>query len=493
MNAELSAIDQTIRAGETRRARQGLMEIRWKSLPRPQLVTFANLCRRAQIPGQAARALFPIVRRESPTDAPATPAELAEYAVALQRLGANREALEILRGIPAVTAKSIPQWGLYVSFCLVSQWKYEEALEVLEMSLAQNDLDPYLRQIILINFFAARIAVGDITDLAGPLQEFARDLAAQGARRLQANALELLSQVHLLSGDLRAGEAQLNAASALHADEKAWDQLYIRKWRGILHALKDRDPGDLLGLRSEVESTGHFESLRDIDFHLLRTRFDEDRFRYLYFGTPHRSYRRRLLEFGSPGTAGTWVHAPDKATGLKDFDPMLDVPDLGSLPHRMLQLFLRDFYHPFRVAEIFGLLHPEEFFDPDHSPNRVHQSMHATRAWLTKHHLKFQIEARGPRFRLRWGEHFRLRAREPVLPVTEPQIYQYRLELAAPGPDHYWSRQETQDLLGCAKSVATRFLDPSRNPMILEKRGGGPQTRYRVRPYSDLGPSIASS
>ncbi|MBX3017604.1 MAG: hypothetical protein KF767_06940 [Bdellovibrionaceae bacterium] len=491
MNAELSSIDQTIRAGETRRARQALMAIRWKSLPRSELVHFANLCRRAQIPAQAARALFPLVRHESPTDAPATPAELAEYAVALQRLGANREALEILRGLPEATRKSIPQWGLYVSFCLVSQWKYDEALGVLQSSLSQADLDPYLRQIILINDFAARIAVGDIANLAGPLQEFANELATQGARRLQANALELLSQVHLLSGELKAGEAQLNAAADLHADEKAWDQLYIRKWRGILRALKDRDAGELLHLRSEVEGTGHFESLRDIDFHLLRTRFDEERFRYLYFGTPHRSYRRRLHEFGAPRTAEAWAQIPGSTAKLTDFDPMIDVPDLGSLPHRTLQLFLRDFYHPFRVAEIFGLLHPEEFFDPDHSPNRVHQSLHATRAWLTKHQFNFRIDARGTRFRLNWGDHYRLRVREPVLPVTEMQIYQYRMELAAPGPEHYWSRQETQELLGCAKSVATRFLDPTLNPLILEKRGGGPQTRYRVRPYSDLGANIA--
>lgn len=489
MTADLNDIDHLIRAGDTRRARQALMEIRWKTLPRAQLARFANLCRRAQIPAQAARALFPLVRRESPTEAPADAAELAEYAVALQRLGANREALEILRAIPAGPARdAIPSWGLYVSFCLVSQWKYDEALAVLRESLAREGLDPYLRQIIAINLYAARIAVGDLQDLSGPLGALATELAAQGARRLQANALELLAQVHLLRDELRAGEDSLNAAADLHRDEKAWDQLYIRKWRGILRAVRDRDPAELLRLRAEVEGTGHFESLRDIDYHLLRTRFDADRFHYLYFGTPHRAYRRRLAELAGdrPVPEAAWIAAPGAGGDLADFDPMLGAPDLGGLPHRLTQLLLRDFYHPYRVAEIFGLLHPDEFFDPDHSPNRVHQSLHATRAWYRKHGLRLAIEARGTRFRLRWADAYRLRARNAVLPVTEEQIYQYRLELAGKGADHYWSRQETQELLGCAKSVATRFLDPARNPMILEKRGGGPRTRYRVRPYSEL-------
>lgn len=488
MKLELGEIDQLIRAGETRRARQALTEIRWKNLARPQLTTFANLCRRAQIPGQAARALFPIVRRESPTATPANASELAEYAVALQRLGANREALDILRQIDPSQRSLLPSWGLYVSFCLVSQWKYEEALSVLEDSLAQTNLDPYLRQIITINLYAARIATGEIDELAEPLTAFARELAAQGAKRLQANALELLSQMHLLRHDLKAAAESLDAAADLHRDEKAWDQLYIRKWRGILSASQDQNDSELLKLRSEVEMTGHFESLRDIDFHLLRARFDEERFRYLYFGTPHRSYRRRLLEMTGrvmTGPSAAQVSTPGRRTDLQELDPMLSLPDIGSLTHRLTQLLMRDFYHPFRVAEIFGLLHPDEYFDPDHSPNRVHQSIHATRAWFEKHDLKLKIEARGTRFRLNWGEHYRLFVREPILPVTENQIYQYRIELSGHGPEHFWSRQETQDLLDCAKSVATRFLDPQKNPLILEKRGGGPQTRYRVKPYSE--------
>lgn len=488
MAADFDVIDQLIRSGETRRARAALTALKWRQLPRSQMSKFANLCRRAQAPTLAARALFPVVRRETPGGTPANADELAEYAVALQRLGANREALEILHGLTDRTdnPRESAQRGLYISFCLVSQWKYQEAFDVLRRALDQAVGDAYLQRIITINLLAAQIAVGETDGLSARLQDLEEELRHEGAHRLRANALELRAQVHLLRGELDDGENALQAAASLHQDQQAWDQLYIRKWRGILRALKTGDPDDLLQLRAEVEGTGHYESLREIDFHLLRARFEQSRFDYLYFGTPHRSYRRRLLDIGAPLNVdeSTEVHLPGAPAPTDVIDPMMGLPDLGGVPHRVTQLLLRDFYHPYRVAEIFGHLHPDEYFDPETSPNRVHQSLHAARVWYEKLGLDLRIVSRGTRFRLSWSEHYRLRVREAILPVTTEQIFQYRLELAASQPETYWSRQEVQTELGCSRASATRFLDPRLNPLILEKRGAGPHVRYRVRPYS---------
>lgn len=482
MNAAFDPIEQLIRQGETNQARSRLEKIKYRTLPRKDLCDFANLCRRANLPRLAARALFPLVRNDNPTEKPASENEKAEYAVSLQRLGAAREALDLLNDL---SESAVPSLRLYKAFCYFAQWKYQEARDVLSSSGISNVTDTYQQLVYRVNGLAAQVALGTVDSLDDLFSQLESDLIEQKATRLLANLYELKAQSAIQLQKWPAAETCLEQAAHLFQDTATWDHLYIRKWKTVLAALQEKQKEDLIALRNDTLVAGDFETLRDLDFYLLQSAPTQDLFNYLYFGTPHQSYRQRIRSIAPHLTVAkeTSVHAP---TLLNEDLPVLDLmanqKSLGSLPHRVTHLLLRDFYHPYRVAEIFGYLHPDEYFNPDTSPNRVYQSLHATRVWWKELGLKLRLAVQQSRFRIDWQTNYRVMARTAILPVTQDQIFQWKLELSNhPGA---WSRTEIQTTLGCSKTTTVEFIQRGTRKGYIEPYGAASKTCYEVTPYT---------
>ncbi len=62
--------------------------------------------------------------------------------------------------------------------------------------------------------------------------------------------------------------------------------------KAILAARGQKNIDPLLNHRQEAEQVGDWESVRDVDFWILKFAFEESRFKHLMFGTPHPAYRK---------------------------------------------------------------------------------------------------------------------------------------------------------------------------------------------------------
>ena len=69
--------------------------------------------------GISLRLLNPIVRNQLSMESPPTPGEISEYALALNRIGAFSEALELLESLPE---EDVPQVHMHKAFTHISQW-----------------------------------------------------------------------------------------------------------------------------------------------------------------------------------------------------------------------------------------------------------------------------------------------------------------------------------------------------------------------------------
>src|SRR5204863_379881 len=79
-------------------------------------------------------------------------------------------------------------------------------------------------------------------------------------------------------------ESYLNQATAILDEDEGVDRLFVHKWRSILLAFKSGDPSPIEEFRVQAQKVGHWESVRDADFHLLKMTKDERLFKKLYFG-----------------------------------------------------------------------------------------------------------------------------------------------------------------------------------------------------------------
>src|SRR5688572_12946316 len=89
--------DEEIRAGRVAEAAKKLSALTPSQIPRPEVLHLANLCRRTALTELGLKILTPVVRPlvngKSP---PATGAELSEFAILLDRVGAVADALSLL-------------------------------------------------------------------------------------------------------------------------------------------------------------------------------------------------------------------------------------------------------------------------------------------------------------------------------------------------------------------------------------------------------------
>lgn len=461
-----------------------------QDVPRDELAAYAKRCRLEGLPKLALRALYPFVRGEQSQQDAASSVEKSEYAMSLQQLGAYTESIELLRQLtnnPSSFAR-VPQAGLYLSFGLSFLREYQEAVLVLDQSLQQweqlTSADNSFVQLLKLNRCTALMELGILEPLLEDIPNLIESLQRHGNTQLQANGLELLAQVYILSDELTLAQKALKAALDLRQFEKSWDPENIRKWSVVARALMNKEPDQLTDFRMEQQQGGHSESLRDLDFYLMKLSPSQSLFEYLYFGSPFESERFRLRthfpQFDVP--LETLISNPHHKSNLrKRLDLIHQVEDLGSLPHRMAHLLLRDFYRPLQIAELHRGLHPEEHFHPEHSANRVHQSLFATREWFKKQSLNLEIATKGSSFQLRWQDQYNLIARPQILPVAEDHISLFKLELDQRlQRREFWTRQDIQVSLGCSKGTAIEFIRRGIEQSQIKSLGAGPKTRYRL-------------
>ncbi|MGE3756457.1 MAG: tetratricopeptide repeat protein, partial [Pseudobdellovibrionaceae bacterium] len=377
----ISECDSEIRAGQVPQARRRLKQTSYGGVPRELALPLANICRRVGLITLGLRILSPLIHPEKHThSAKASDAEVAEFAVLLQRCGAVDEAIELLSKIDS---KNLPEVKLYKTFCLFNRWEYADAIDEIRDYL-KFELTPYAQMVGRVNLGAALIATDRYEEAIHLLCENIAFAKKNKFRRLEGNCFELRGQAQTLIGNFKFATEDLEVASQILFGEKVSNELAITKWQAVIKSTQTKSAIPLHSFKKLALENGDYEGVRHSDLHTLKIDFDPSLFRHLLFGSPWNSFRKSTQTilgqsiaeqdfiFGSEKT-----NIFDLATG--QIERGSGIPAGGSL-HRLLNALLIDFYRPIRTGALFSKMFPGEKFNIFSSPGRIHQVLFRGRA-----------------------------------------------------------------------------------------------------------------
>ncbi len=479
----LFVIDDLIKRGRTAKAKEGLRRFCKGRVKREHRLAAAALARRMEMPDLGIALLHPLVRPLGKrVQSEATPQEIAEYAADLSRLGAPREALELLTSKPVV---GLPEAGLYQAFALVSLWEYGATIPLLERFLEVPNADPYQRLVAQANLAAAFLFVsrfGEADKVLTSLESKARET---NFHLLLGHALKLRAQWAISIGDSSAAERALSLAEKQSAEWAKWDELLLKKWRAVL-ALKKEPKKAILELeqvQTLAEKASHWETVRDCAGYLAVATQDEARLWRVFFGTPFAPFREKLLvDFGYRGAPPTSYLLPggkEKATTLD----LTGAMDLGAdlVPEdarfRLLRALASDFFRPFRGATLFQLIHPEELYNPLTSPPRVRMLVMRLRRSLTKKRFRAGIEHLDDGYRLSP----RCPLRVDLAPNAETRSVGLVERASTTFGEDDFGLKEAAKVLDVSDRTLGRALTDAMHEGRLQRAGKGRATRYRFK------------
>lgn len=484
----LNEIEELLRHGLARRGRARLRALQPRRLDRGSRLRVASLLRRAGETTAVLRLLNPLVRPPPRSAARATSGEIAEYAATLTRIGAAKEALDLLQPLDAKVYPEIPLFRAYAFF---SQWRYAEAIPLLEQYVRMAK-DSYWQTLGMVNLAAALVYERHTERADALLAQLSERTTKMDLKLLHANTLEISAQQAIYAKKWAKAEGLLDRAKTIVGDLPMLDELYIRKWIYVLNLRKNPKSAThrkaMAELKRAATERGHWETLRDCDRHLAIATKDAALCLRVYFGTPFLSYRDRLLE-----EFPTKIKVPDEYfwdLGRKESavcsalvgQPLGDGSRLkvGQLKHRLLGCLASDFYRPLRVATLFDELYPGEYYNPISSPNRVHQAVRELKMWLADARAPLDIREDHGSYRLcggRWG--CRLRVPAPGWWEKNSSDSLSRLRSAA-GTALFTVQQASRWLKIPARTLRHQ-LSKAVEDSVVEKLGSGRSTRYRLR------------
>lgn len=470
--------ERFLRAGDIKRATALLKGCKPSQAMLETRLGLAKLARRTGQTSLGLRLLYGHLRPEERSRAQAS--LVAEYAVLLLENGGLHEAEQLLR---RSDARLHPDLLLAQAWCLFEAWNYGPSLPLLREYIDRQE-DPYFRLAGMVNLGEAYLATHRISTAIALLGSAIRTAEAEGYARLLANALHIRARAFFLSHRLDRSDQDLLRAKGIFGENRVSDAILVKRQWAINRASEKGALAPLRHFREEALASKAWESVRECDFEKLRIRFDQSLFDRLYYGTPHEQYRLRLGR-----AAGR--HAPSASFywGDRGMSPLDLSESRFSWRGRMIRLtpqtrallyaLLSDFYRPVRVGSLFARLFPREYFDPSHSPARVHQALRRLRLWLAEQRIPLKIECRAQCYFLSLHAPFAVRLPLSLRHSIGPLDQVEKLQTQFKGRPSF-SAKEAREALALPKATTTRHLQTALAVEKIERMGRGKNTRYRV-------------
>lgn len=485
--AALARIESLVRAGEPGPAALEMEALSKKRLTRAEALSLARLTYRAGAAPLGLRLLHRYVRSPKP----ATDAERAVYAVCLERVGATEEAAALLDTVDAARA---PSALFFRALVHIARWDYAGAVPLLVEYLRTPRLEPYQRLVAKTNLAASFLVTGRARDGVHLVRELLYRTSLGKWHLLHANALELYAQSCLLRGKPEAAERVLDRAERVLREAGTVDALWVRKWRAIASLSADGPTAATVSALERVKdaarSLGAWETLRDAEAHEAIARGDGAGFWKVFFGTPYPAYREFLLRrnpaAGEPPEAYEW-----RGDGARSRPAVtIDVATTrvsgtsaalrpGKLLHRALLALTLDYFRPLRTAALFGHLFPDELYNPDSAPARVHEAVKRLRRWLESGGIPLRIDEQAGAYRLGFDGDVAIRVplAHPLAELTQRPEDRLRRRWR----DVPFSSADAAALLGVSKRTAQRSLETLVAEGTLHRTGATSTCRYRFR------------
>ncbi len=332
--------------------------------------------------------------------------------------------------------------------------------------------DPYYLASGRVNLGEALHGLGEREEGLVHLGEAISFAEENSYTRLWANALHVRAQCYAELGQKKKSNADLAKALKLFGDSPTADAFLIHRQIAFNQAAQSGNAKYLHQFRAKAARAQQWESLREVDYHILRLRFDRHLFSKLYWGTPYEAYRARLRRLGSPPPEYLWGPPGGRCLELS-LGECRGESVLGKQPLAMLGQLLSDFYMPQSLGRIFSGVFPGERYHWKHSPNKVHQVLSRLRKVFQQKKIPLAVECRQGFYLLRPTGAFSVRLTEGQKGGGDP------LERLARKFAGDFSAGAARAHLALPKTTVHRYLALAMDSGLVTKSGRGRATVYR--------------
>lgn len=486
--ARLNSIDSLLESGKSVEATTVILRVLKDKIPREYVSRLAWQLVRCGLPLRGLKILNPIVRGSHKVQANPTEDEKALYAACLIRVGGNQEALGILE---SVSPNKVPKSIFYRGLAHLNEWRYRDSIPLFLDYLSAMRLTPYERAVGRLNLAACYVHEHQHDEALTELNTLVKDADLHQWVHLRGTLYELLAQNAVFAKEWKEAEQALRKAEQ---DLKGTDgnaRFFVEKWRTIAEVEKSHASAASLKKISELKAKArkkmHWETLRDCDRVLAVETQNIELLQRVYFGTPYESYRAWITKmFGSkfdPPSEYLWKLGAN-AKQVIDLNSGEMGLKTGSFGHRVLFALSRDFYRPIRVAPLYTLLYPGEFFEPVSGTHKIHEGIYKFRSWLAKEKWGLEIEEIESQYRFGPGSRcaLLLTSDSGVVSSKDAVLEKIRKQWG----DKSFSISEAMKLLGMSKRSCQRVLKTGTESGELVREGAAAATVYRFVPLKKV-------
>lgn len=477
--------------GDHAAVNKALRSLEIHSIPRSERLPLAQLSNRAKDPFTALKLLNSLLRPQGlNTDRP-TDDEVAEYANSLHKIGAHQEASQLIMNLD--TRKN-PKLLKLKAYSCIYQWDYMSAIPLLKSYVHHLTDFCYDQLIGKVNLLAAFISAGDAVESQQLLEELKKTwdkFHLKSGSVLNINLLELEAQIRFNQKNYELSRRVLKQALQLSKDSHSLYTLFIEKWLHIVELFQSPNDrarlSELSHFRKKMKQKKQWNTLRECDLYQAIAMGDDIKISKVYLSTRNPFYKEKIKILAG----NSWAlkapipfheQSPEQSQGVSPFNhpPEQIFASLVGQARllKLLQILVSDLYHPFHLGSLFSHLFPDEYFDPFHSPNRVHQLIRRLRNEIEMNQWDLQVIHDQGSYQLQVGKNF------PLVLVNNTHLASGKYEILLNQLEASTSRgnisaRDAEKLLNCDRSKAIRVLNLGVKEERLIKQGKGKNTTYR--------------
>ncbi len=474
---QLEQWDIWIKDGQASKVRSLCRQLNHKKIARELLIEYAQVARRVGASDLIILWLRPIVRSEKILSQAPTESEKALYALGLLRLGAFREARQILSEIDP---EKDPQMYFYRASLHINQWSYGKAIPDLKKYIKHPKVSSYSKLVGQLNLSAALVSTFKFEQAEQQISSLLKKLPQEKSSLLKGNLLEIRSQ--LLYEEGRYAEALDDLEKAAHLLNKADERslLYVQKWRLIIQLKTHHDKKAVLteleNLKNRATEIGEWESVRDCDLHRALVLKDRDLILKVYWGSRFEAYKKRILNLFGPLDTGSKFILKSHTDSNNRSAPTLDLVDSAPTPilKKLFFILTREFYQPLRITEILDEIYSNEFYHPLTSPAKLHRLIARGRQWMSKQGFPIDIKSYQNSFKLEFLAPCNLVLSKDLQSQKEQLLPQVTAQEFFSAKDWALEKQISER---AARNQILKLVKLGQ--LEIQKRG--PKTRYKKR------------
>lgn len=481
---KLAKIEELIAQARGEAAQEALKGLRRNTIPQELIRDAAMLARRASLPQLALSFLRPVVRPTKKMLRPPTPEDAVEYAASLLRVGIIKEAQDLLRPVPA---EVVPISLLYRAMLCFKEWNYAEAVPLLRsyLDLETNEYRRFNGKLNLAGALVFLEQYGEAETLLNEILAFSRE---RSLSLLEANCLQYLGALCFYRLQWDEALEWLEKSATLLKNMPGLDALFVKKWIALTRFYKSNATAVTLKevhqVRKEAQAHGHWETVRDLDFHEAKLTQDTTLATYLYFGTPFQSLKDKIRK-AFPHLDTNQAFALELGGVQKGPRLILNIDEenetskgsylkAGQSMHRLYRTLLSDFYRPFGIVALFEKIFPGEFYTGETSEHRVRQAIKKLRKWFEQNHVPLLIEPIEGEYKLSANKPCAIPIHGAVLTQTE-----FRMDFLFSKLGQEFMIKDASYALGLSRRSALLVVQNGISEGKIEKISMGRTTRYR--------------